>query len=93
MRWVLHKYELTMSERFVRLFRAYQTLVFPFIWTIAEDGKSASYKLHYFTDWLACIQYDIECVVLGHWYGYGLEGVDGESTIYNEEILKMMKEE
>jgi hypothetical protein len=90
MKWVLHKYELTIKDRLTNLMRAYQTLVFPFIWTITEDGKSASYKLYYFGDWLACIQHDFECAILGHWYGYSLEGIDGEPTIYTQEILQMI---
>lgn len=92
MRWILHKYELTIKDRLRNLMRAYQTLVFPVIWTIAEDGKTASYKPHYFSDWLGMIQYDVECAVLGHWYGYGLEGVDGEPTIYSPEQLAIIGE-
>ena len=73
MRWVLHTYKVSKVKRIQHLLQAFHTFIFPLIWTISEDGKTASYKLHYFEDWLSCIQYEVECAVRGYWQGYGIE--------------------
>ena len=82
MRAILETFYITTGDRIITLFSVIETLFFPIIYVIDDNGRGA-YKPHYlpqlsFRDnldmWLGSIQHDVECAVRGYWQGYHFEG-------------------